>query len=142
MHVQCIFISFLLVFKQEVFLLKVTKSTSPGGHGWNISLIKEKLLKYVKGRYVQYKQTKYMYNKITKKTVQLNSWFMVIQKKIRSTSCQELLVGKIVMKGRHAFLQWNHTLNELTTFLSRHACNAVVYRHSYIIVICNLCWCW
>lgn len=134
----------IAIFKNPVFPLNVSKitCTSPGGHGLIISLIKEKLLKYVKGRYVQYKQTKYTYNKITKKTVQLNSWIMVIQKKIRSTSCQELFVGKIVIKGRHAFLQWNHTLNELTTFLSRHACNAVVYRHSYIIVICNLCWCW
>lgn len=60
-------------FKNPVFLLNVSKSTcmSPGGHGLKISLIKEKLLKYVKGGYVQYKQTKYMYNK--KKPVQLNS---------------------------------------------------------------------
>lgn len=38
-------------FKNPVFLLNVSKSTcmSPGGHGLNISLIKEKLLKYVKG---------------------------------------------------------------------------------------------
>lgn len=41
----------IAIFKNPVFPLNVSKitCTSPGGHGLIISLIKEKLLKYVKG---------------------------------------------------------------------------------------------
>lgn len=51
-------------FKNPVFLLNVSKSTcmSPGGHGLNIHLSKKSCLNMLRG-YVQYKQTKYMYNK-------------------------------------------------------------------------------